>query len=92
MTRLISWPLMGLAVMSSASAMDNRPRGREIAPARDGNIAIREELCFARQAATLEAYDRFILRHPTHPLAATARNERARLKKKIRPPLSDCPS
>lgn len=48
-------------------------------PARDGNIAIAEELCAARAKATVAAYDLFIARHPKHPLAETARKERTRL-------------
>ena len=47
--------------------------------ARDGNIAIQEELDAARKAATVEAYDLFIARHPNHPLARIAREERQRL-------------
>lgn len=54
----------------------------EMAPARDGNIAIQEELCAARQAGTVAAYDLFIARHPQHPLAEIARQERARLMEK----------
>lgn len=53
-------------------------------PARDGNIAIKEELCSARAKATLAAYDLFIARHPNHPLAVTARKERARIATKLR--------
>lgn len=49
------------------------------ARARDGNIAIREELDAARAAGSIAAYDLFIARHPDHPLARTARRERARL-------------
>ena len=48
-------------------------------PARDGNIAIAQELEAARRAGTVAAYDLFIARHPDHPLAETARRERARL-------------
>jgi hypothetical protein len=51
-----------------------------IPPARDGNVAIQEELEAARRARTREAYDLFIARHPDHPLARTAREERTRLK------------
>ena len=54
-----------------------------IAP-RDGNIAIQEELDAARRVGTLEAYDLFIARHPRHPLAATARDERDRLARRPR--------
>jgi hypothetical protein len=53
--------------------------GPGVPPARDGNVAIRQELDAARQAGTPAAYDLFIARHPTHPLAATARRERDRL-------------
>lgn len=54
----------------------------EVPPARDGNIAIKEELCAARKANTVKAYDLFIARHPDHPLAETARKLRARLMAK----------
>lgn len=54
----------------------------ESRPARDGNIAIAQELCAARAKATVAAYDLFIARHPKHPLAETARKERARLAAK----------
>lgn len=49
------------------------------APARPGEIAIREEFDAARRAGTIAAYDLFIARHPDHALAETARRERARL-------------
>jgi hypothetical protein len=61
------------------SAMGSPPKSPEIAPARDGNIAIAEELCAARKAGTLAAYDLFIARHPAHPLADAARKERGEL-------------
>lgn len=51
----------------------------EVPRARDGNIAIAQELCAAREAGTVEAYDLFIARHPDHPLAEVARAERERL-------------
>ena len=60
--------------MSNAQGADG-----EIRPARDGNIAIREELEAARKAGTAAAYDLFIARHPDHPLAELARRERERL-------------
>ena len=49
------------------------------APARPGEIAIREEFDAARRAGTIAAYDLFIARHPDHALAETARREGARL-------------
>lgn len=45
------------------------------APARDGNIAIREEFDMAVEQATAEAYDLFIQRHPNHPLTVEARRK-----------------
>jgi hypothetical protein len=47
-----------------------------VPPARDGNVAIAQELEAARRAGTPESYDLFIARHPGHPLAAVARRER----------------
>ena len=44
--------------------------------ARDPDIAVHQELCAAREARTVAAYDLFIARHPRHALAATARAER----------------
>ena len=54
----------------------------EVPRARDGNIAIQEELCAARAKGTVAAYDLFIARHPQHPLIPSAKAERAQLKKK----------
>ena len=66
----------------AAGAMEKPVQNEEIAPARDGDIAIRQELEAARKAATLAAYDLFIARHPEHPLADVARRERAALAAK----------
>ena len=49
------------------------------APARPGDIAVREEFEAARRAGTIAAYDLFIARHPDHALTDTARRERERL-------------
>jgi len=43
------------------------------APARDGNIAIREEYEAALKSHTKPALELFIARHPEHPLSAEAR-------------------
>ena len=51
----------------------------QVPPARDGDVAIQEELDAARRAGSLEAYDLFIARHPGHRLATVAREERARI-------------
>ncbi len=54
--------------------------------ARDGNVAIQQELVAARRAATLAAYDLFIARHPGHPLEAVARRERDELARRTARP------
>ena len=67
---------------AAAGAMEKPVEKDEIAPARDGDVAIRQELEAARKAATLAAYDLFIARHPDHALADVARRERAALAAK----------
>ncbi|WP_114953691.1 hypothetical protein [Sphingosinicella terrae] len=53
--------------------------------ARDGNVAIRQELEAARDSGTVAAYDLFIARHPDHPLAEIARRERQSLARRRQP-------
>ena len=74
------------AALAAAPAIASEEFVKEphIAPARDGDIAIRQELCAARKAGTVAAYDLFIARHPAHPLADEARRERAALADKPR--------
>lgn len=81
--------LIGLAALSATSADSGEmamtgpdERTTPLPPARDGNVAIREELEAARRAATLAAYDLFIARHPRHPLEAVARRERDALARR----------
>lgn len=71
-------PLLAMACASPAE-QEARMSDEQIIPARDGNIAIREEYDAARKAATVAAWDLFIARHPDHPLADEARRERAKL-------------
>ena len=75
---------MAATMSMEATTPDTPPSANEIAPARDGNIAIREELDAARRAGTVAAYDLFIARHPGHPLEPVAREERARLQPRPR--------
>ena len=79
--------LFGLvALMTSSMNMEAATPDipeKQIAPARDGDIAIQQELDAARKAATLEAYDLFLARHPQHPLAEIARRERADLAARL---------
>jgi hypothetical protein len=77
--------LAGAGAAGAAAMKEQRPtRSTVLRTARDGNIAIREELDAARRAGTLAAYDLFLRRHPGHPLAAEARRERAALAEKPR--------
>ena len=71
--------LAGASCPKESDVTDREGRSRELPPARDGDIAIQEELDAARRAGTVAAYDLFIARHPGHPLEAVARRERARL-------------
>jgi hypothetical protein len=72
--------LATIFLLTATPAPDDLREGTvEMRRARDGNIAIREELEAARTAATVAAYDLFIARHPDHPLAKIAREERQRL-------------
>lgn len=48
-------------------------------PARDGDVAIRQEFEAAARANTVEAWNLFIARHPGHALIETARAERRKL-------------
>jgi hypothetical protein len=75
---LAALPMLAGACVE-AGQRETRVSEKEIIPARDGNIAIQEELDAARRAGTITAYDLFIARHPQHPLAETARAERAKL-------------
>jgi hypothetical protein len=66
-----------LCSAAQAASLPGEPSG--IAPARPGEIAVREEFEAARRAGTREAYDLFIARHPDHALAERARRERDQL-------------
>lgn len=74
--------LTAAAAIAIAIAIGATAVTAETRPARDGDIAIKEELCAARAKASVAAYDLFIARHPKHPLVEVARQERARLAEK----------
>ena len=83
MKRIAAGALLGLALSGAACPKEDpvaRPdtNATQVPRARDGDVAIRQELEAARRAGTLAAYDLFIARHPDHPLAEVAREERAR--------------
>lgn len=74
--------MLGLAAAAcpKGAEMDERPRRSTDLPLpRDGDAAVREELEAARREGTIAAYDLFIARHGDHPLAESARRERAAL-------------
>ena len=79
MKLLVGLSVAAAAAMSMEATTSEGDSKRQIAPARDGNIAIQQELDEARKAASVAAYDLFISRHPGHPLERVAREERARL-------------
>lgn len=68
--------VLSLFLLATPVASEAQGEPSEMRRARDGNIAIQEELDAARRAGTVEAYDLFLARHPKHPLAAVAREER----------------
>ncbi|HLL58524.1 MAG TPA: hypothetical protein VK391_01365 [Allosphingosinicella sp.] len=82
---IASTALVAIAVLTpvhpEAHAMSRQPEGapQAAAPARPGDVAIREELDAARAAGTRAAYEFFIARHPGHALEAVARAEMERL-------------
>ena len=77
--------LAGAGAPGAAAMKEQRPpRSTVLRTARDGNIAIREELDAARRAGTRAAYDLFLQRHSGHPLAEEARREQAALAEKPR--------
>ncbi len=65
---------------SCNNKMEHQDCSAEIPPARDGNIAIREEYDAAMAANTVAAFEIFIARHPDHTLANLARDKLAQLQ------------
>jgi hypothetical protein len=82
MRQLATPVLMGFALIAAACPRSAEMCGDDrdppvLRPEGDPNRAVQAELDLARRAATLEAYDLFIARHPEHRLAEVARRERA---------------
>jgi hypothetical protein len=78
----------GSGAAGAAAVKEQRPgRSTDQPRPRDGNVAIRQELDAARRAGTLAAYDLFLERHSGHPLAETARRERAAIAAAAKPGL-----
>ena len=86
--RLAASILAGLALAAGGAAAaeamkERRPlRSTELPRPLDPEIAVRTELNVARRAGTRAAYDLFIARHPGHPLARVAREEREALPRR----------
>ncbi len=74
------------AALPEANMIDHPPRSTDQHRPRDGDIATLQGLNAARRAGTVEACDLFIARHPGHALAALARDERERLRRRFRHP------
>ena len=58
-----------------------KPRGAEMQKPPDYDLAVRSEFERVQAENTVEAYERFIRRHPDHPLVEEARKAIGRLKK-----------
>ena len=89
--RLLRGAILALAASAifsgvGAAGMTERTRPAPLAPRRDGNVAVAEELDGARRAGTIAAYDLFLARHPDHKLARTARRERRIIAERLRRP------
>lgn len=69
--------LAGAGCPNGAGVKQPETRSTVLRPSGDPNLAVQHELDAARRAGTLEAYDLFLARHGDHPLAETARRERA---------------
>lgn len=54
----------------------------ELPRARSGDVAIRQEYDLALQVGTIAALERFVERHPSHPLAKDALRRKRALDKK----------
>lgn len=80
--------LAALAMSPGAGAfgMAERAGPGALAPHRDGNVAVAQELDAARRKGTIAAYDLFLARHPDHRLARTARRERHAIAERHRRP------
>lgn len=74
----------GMQPMSKpANAGDKPPASpeRTMPPARNGEIAVREEYEIARRRGTAEALELFIARHPDSALAERARAELRQMRR-----------
>ena len=69
------------AICHPAAATGTEPRGVDMQKPPDYEAAIRSEFEQVKAENTVEAYERFIRRHPDHSLVEEARAAIARLKK-----------
>ena len=87
--RIVAAALFGLALggagcLGASDVKPREPRSTNLPRPLDYGIAVQGELDAARRAGTLEAYDLFLARQGDHPLAETARRERARIAAKAK--------
>lgn len=74
----------GILLMSKPANAGEKPPAspeRTMPPARNGEIATREEYEIARRRGTAEALELFIARHPDSTLAKRARAELRQMKR-----------
>ena len=82
-SRLFLYGLLTIPGAACAGGPPNMHDDQSALPrARDGNVAIAQELEAARRYGTIQAYDLFIARHPDHPLAEAARRDRQALARR----------
>ncbi len=67
------WTLSGLFCWSVLAAQAPKGTGGIMTPAPDAEAAVQSEYDRVIRKGTREAYERFIRRHPQHPLAKKAR-------------------
>lgn len=73
--------IVAAAMCHPAVASGTKPGGVDMQKPPDYEAAIRSEFEQVKAENTVEAYERFVRRHPGHPLVEEAQTAIARLKK-----------
>ncbi|MCA1441399.1 hypothetical protein I6F07_14465 [Ensifer sp. IC4062] len=73
---------LAMLVMGLSTSVQGAPKtgGVEMQEPPDPEVAVRSEFARVKAENTVEAYERFIRRHPDHALAEEARKALLRLK------------
>lgn len=79
LTAALMWSLP-FAIGAAQESRMPKPQTPRMAPMRDPEIAVQEELDAARRSQSVASYDLFLARHPDSPLAEVARQERRALE------------